>query len=121
MIDLEQIAEAVAPSADESKTSTTTKAYHVYGWPPVMTTALGAAYIGGSKWTLCRAHRAGLIKPIGRRGRTHLWRREDLDDLMLGAPAKIETTIKPTKPIARTSASSSAQLARLARITKGAR
>ncbi len=56
-----------------------TTALPEFGWPWLLTTPRAVIYTGCSRHALMRAARAGLLAPVGRRSRTLIWRRTDLD------------------------------------------
>jgi hypothetical protein len=58
-----------------------------YGWPPLLVMRLATAYTGQSSSTLKRKVAAGQLRVAGRCGRALTFRREDLDEYLLGAPA----------------------------------
>lgn len=50
-----------------------------FGWPPLLPTPRAVAYTGVSRWALMRAVRSGALVPAGRRARTYIFARADLD------------------------------------------
>ena len=93
-----------------------------YGWPPLLIAPLARKYIGErSRWFLPRQEREGRITAVGRSGRYRVYRREDLDALLVadsGTQTKPVTTVR--SPMRRASAPTSNALDRLAAIRKGA-
>lgn len=53
-----------------------------FGWPPLLITAVAARYCQTSKSTLLRAVAAGEVQPAGRRGRSFVFSRTELDRWM---------------------------------------
>lgn len=55
-----------------------------YGWPELLLTATAAAYTQVSRWTLLSAVERGELAIAGRRGRSYVFRRADLDAWLVG-------------------------------------
>jgi hypothetical protein len=57
-----------------------------FGWPASLPTRLACVYCSTSRRTLLRAVTAGNLSPVGKRGRTLVFDRGDLDAWMRAAP-----------------------------------
>lgn len=95
-----------------------------YGWPDIMRTSIAAEYIGGSKWMVLRAVEAGLLRPVGRLGRTFTFSKASLDAYLAGEPlasgaANTHTAATPRR--SSSTGSSADALDRIATIAKSGR
>ena len=59
-----------------------------FGWPALLPTRLACTYCSTSRRTLLRAVRAGALAIAGKRGRTWIFERADLDAWMRSMPAE---------------------------------
>jgi hypothetical protein len=82
-----------------------------FGWPPRLAMRLATVYTGLSKWSLYRAMKNGDLRAIGRRGRTYVFERSELDAFMVGAncdqphrPAPPARTMRASAPANNTAA-----------------
>jgi excisionase family DNA binding protein len=66
-------------------------AIKTFGWPPILRLRYASAYCQVSRWVLSRAVRDGELVAV-RRGRTYVFRREDLDAWMLTSTLKDDET-----------------------------
>jgi len=83
-----------------------------YGWPPLLRTSVAAKYVQRSKWTLFRAVKEGELAAIGRRGKSLVFARDDLDRWMRGEPVNPPPT-QPDHTAPRSTSSKEASLERL--------
>jgi hypothetical protein len=91
-----------------------------FGWPPLLTTKLAAAFVGKTRWAIYRLVEAGSLAPRGRMGRELVFAREDLERCMLG-PAS-NGAPGPASSTRSTSKTATAEaLARLKLLRGGAR
>lgn len=88
-----------------------------FGWPPIQTMSVAIAYSGFSRWTIQRAVATGKLRVAGRRGRSPLFFRDDLDAWLLDAsePAGPSSTV--TRHASKTT--NAEALARLREIVNG--
>lgn len=92
-----------------------------FGWPSYLITSMAAKYCGCSKSTLMRAVAAGDISPCGKRGRSLVFDRAELDAWAKGEPVGGVAIVKTTaRKLAKRSPSNHDEIrARLARIVRG--
>lgn len=68
-------------------------------WPDLMLTPRASKYTGCSTWSLLRAARAGSLPIAGRRGKTYVFRKIDLDRWLLGVEPDESKPLAPVVPI----------------------
>lgn len=91
----------------------------MFGWPQTLPTRLACLYCSTSRRTLLRAVEVGVLSPVGKRGRTFLFDRADLDAWGRGAPSAPVAAAPPKQY--RTSESQrdvKAALAKLRRLSR---
>ena len=75
------------------------EAFELYGFPPILPARIAAIYCSCSRWSITRAVKLGELAPAGKRGRSYMFRRSDLDRWMLGEAAK--PVVEMSKPQTR--------------------
>jgi len=88
--------------------------------PPLLTTRRAVWFSGQSRHAIGRAVRSGALPVAGRRGRTQIFRRVDLEAWLLGVTPNREDDrgLTPIRPLTRAPAPLSDALARI-RATAG--
>jgi excisionase family DNA binding protein len=89
-----------------------------FGWPPQLIMRRACEYTGLSRWALYHAMKAGELRAIGRRGRTYVFERAELDAWMSGANSELRPTPTPKRTLAAGRPRSNA-LDRVRRIARG--
>lgn len=84
-----------------------------YGWPPLLCTRRAISYTGQSRNAIGRAVRSGELVPVGKRGRSFVFRRLDLDSWLVGGHVQHEGELATVIPIERARAPLSESLKRV--------
>lgn len=94
-----------------------------YGWPNRLLTSTAVAYTQRSKTTILRALGAGALVAVGRRGRSYVFDRDELDRWMAGTPIERPAHHVEDNHVERPRATSATadSLARIREIGRGAR
>jgi excisionase family DNA binding protein len=85
-------------------------------WPPLLTTRRAVAFTGMSRHTIGRAAARGELPVAGRRGRTYIFRRDDLERWLLGDMDR--KPIAPAAHVVRQRTPISESLARIREIAR---
>src|SRR5262245_33273152 len=84
--------------------------------PRFVTTRVAMEYTRLSRWVLARAVKAGLLSPVGRRGKTLTWSLDELDRFMSGTD--VGAVPAPAVAARRQPADQSAALERIKRVAR---